>query len=52
VHGLAADRAAARYGDRGMVASDLLERIPRAIKQVLRESGDAGNVQRPSRDGA
>jgi NAD(P)H-hydrate epimerase len=35
IHGLAADLAVARFGDRGMVASDLFESLPAAMKQVL-----------------
>jgi NAD(P)H-hydrate epimerase len=36
VHGLAADLAIDTYGDRGMLAGDLLPLIPRAIQSVLR----------------
>jgi NAD(P)H-hydrate epimerase len=35
VHGLAADLAVDAYGDRGMLAGDLVEFIPRAIKRIL-----------------
>jgi hydroxyethylthiazole kinase-like uncharacterized protein yjeF len=35
LHGLAADLAQARFGDRGMVAGDLFEYLPEATKQVL-----------------
>jgi NAD(P)H-hydrate epimerase len=35
VHGLAADLAMDTYGDRGMLAGDLLPLIPRAIQSVL-----------------
>jgi len=35
LHGLAADLAVATYGDRGMLAGDLLPLIPQAIKEVL-----------------
>jgi NAD(P)H-hydrate epimerase len=41
VHGLAADLAVERHGDRGMVAGDLIALLPEAIKIVLpgREAG-------------
>lgn len=35
VHGLAADLARPHYGDRGMLAGDLLPLLPRAIAQIL-----------------
>ena len=35
LHGLAGDLAVATYGDRGMLAGDLLPLIPQAIKEVL-----------------
>jgi hydroxyethylthiazole kinase-like uncharacterized protein yjeF len=40
IHGLAADLAAPAYGDRGMVAGDLLDLLPRAIHQVLHDPRD------------
>ncbi len=36
IHGKAADIATDRFGDRGMVAGDLLELLPEAIKEVLK----------------
>ncbi len=35
VHGLAADLAVRSFGDRGMLAGDLLNFIPKAIKRIL-----------------
>ncbi len=35
IHGLAADLAVSTYGDRGMLAGDLLGFIPEAIKRIL-----------------
>lgn len=35
LHGLAADLAVTRYGDRGMMASDLFSYLPTAIVQIL-----------------
>jgi NAD(P)H-hydrate epimerase len=37
IHGLAADLATATYGDRGMLAGDLLDLLPRAIHRVLHD---------------
>jgi len=36
LHGLAADLAVPEFGDRGLLASDLLMYLPKAIQQVLR----------------
>jgi NAD(P)H-hydrate epimerase len=45
LHGLAADLAIPRFGDRGMVAGDLLELIPQAIKRVLSVSPDLAHFR-------
>lgn len=37
LHGLAGDHAAYELGDRGVVASDVIRRLPGAIKEVLKE---------------
>ena len=42
LHGLAGERARARLGDTGMVASDLLPELPLAIKAL--RCGDTGNA--------
>jgi NAD(P)H-hydrate epimerase len=39
VHGLAGDLAAARLGEEAMLAGDLLDRVPEAIRQVKAASG-------------
>lgn len=36
VHGDAGDRAAARLGERGMIASDIVDRLPAAIEALVR----------------
>lgn len=40
VHGLAADHWAAQHGDAGMLATDLLAEIPRALQAVRSAGGD------------
>ncbi|MCL6589924.1 MAG: NAD(P)H-hydrate dehydratase [Firmicutes bacterium] len=39
LHGLAGDRAAAELGSAGIIASDLLARIPMAIRELSKEAG-------------
>jgi NAD(P)H-hydrate epimerase len=36
VHGDAGDRAAMRLGERGMTASDIVERLPAAVEALVR----------------
>jgi len=43
LHGLAGDLAAARVGEASLVASDLIEALPRAFAQLLAECGYAGH---------
>jgi hypothetical protein len=43
VHGLAGDLAAERLGQEAMLAGDLLERVPEAIRRVKADVA-AGNV--------
>ena len=42
-HGKAADRLARRYGDRGMLATDLLLEIPVVLKSLAEESETAAS---------
>lgn len=44
VHGMAADLVAAEKGQAGMVAGDVLESLPRAIRGLARERATAGEV--------
>jgi len=37
LHGLAGDRAAAELGPRGLLAGDLLDRLPAALGELLRD---------------
>jgi hydroxyethylthiazole kinase-like uncharacterized protein yjeF len=54
VHGLAGDLAAARLGQEAMLAGDLLDRVPDAIRRVRRALGpatwcsDSGALRRPA----
>jgi NAD(P)H-hydrate epimerase len=42
-HGKAADRLARRWGDRGMLATDLLPEIPVILKSLTEQSNSAGS---------
>ncbi len=44
VHGLAADGLREEFGDRGMMASDLLRAVPRAFRTVLQGYSSARNT--------
>jgi len=37
IHGLAGDIAAGEIGDRGIVSSDVIKRIPKAIREIMQE---------------
>lgn len=39
VHGLAADLAASQVGPIGLIASDIVDRVPSALRRVLDDAG-------------
>ncbi len=39
IHGMAGDMAATEIGDRGVIATDVIKRVPQALQMIVRENG-------------